>query len=116
MAMDKADARRLAVISAAGAYDDPNDPLLTRLVKPLLQRLLRDAFADAHEMDRQVQASGTDWTIVRPPQLTNGGRRAWPTRSSPPSATPRPSTTPWASATDRACPTLRTCPARFVVI
>ena len=75
-AMDKAGTRRLAVISAAGAYNDPNDPPLTRLVaKPLLQRLLRASFADAHEMDRQVQASGTAWTIVRPPQLTNGGRR-----------------------------------------
>lgn len=75
-AMDKTGVRRLAVVSAAGAYDDPNDGLVTRLLaKPLLQRLLRVPFADAHEMDRQVQASGTDWTIVRPPQLTNGPRR-----------------------------------------
>jgi putative NADH-flavin reductase len=75
-AMDKTGMRRLAVVSAAGAYNDPNDGLVTRLlVKPLLQRLLREAFADTHEMDRQVQASGTEWTIVRPPQLTNGPRR-----------------------------------------
>lgn len=75
-AMDKTGVRRLAVISAAGAYNDPGDPLVTRLVaKPLLQRLLREQFADAHEMDRQVRASGTEWTIVRPPQLTNGPLR-----------------------------------------
>ena len=75
-AMDKTGVRRLAVVSAAGAYNDPSDPLVTRLVvKPLLQRLLRKQFADTHEMDRQVEASATEWTIVRPPQLTNGPRR-----------------------------------------
>jgi putative NADH-flavin reductase len=75
-AMDKAGVRRLAVVSAAGAYNDPDDGLVTRLlVKPLLQRLLREGFADTHEMDRDVQVSGTEWTIVRPPQLTNGRRR-----------------------------------------
>lgn len=75
-AMDKTGVRRLAVISAAGAYDDENDGLAVRLLfKPLLQRLFRDAYADTHEMDRTVQASGTEWTIVRPPRLTNAQRR-----------------------------------------
>lgn len=75
-AIDKAGVRRFAVVSAAGAYNDPDDGPVTRLlVKPLLQRLLREGFADTREMDRQVQASGADWTIVRPPQLTNGEPR-----------------------------------------
>jgi uncharacterized protein YbjT (DUF2867 family) len=26
-------------------------------------------------MEREVRASGTDWTIMRPPMLTNGARR-----------------------------------------
>ncbi len=75
-AMDKTGVRRLIVISAAGAYNDPDDGIVTRvLVKPLLQRLLRETFADTLEMDRRVEASGTDWTIVRPPQLTKGSPR-----------------------------------------
>lgn len=75
-AMDKTGVRRLAVVSAAGAYNDPHDGPVTRLVaKPLLQRLLRESFADTREMDSQVQASGTEWTIVRPPRLTKGSRR-----------------------------------------
>lgn len=75
-AMDKTGVRRIAVISAAGAYYDENDGRVQRLVlKPLLQRILREPYADAHEMDRQIQASSTDWTIVRPPRLTNGERR-----------------------------------------
>jgi putative NADH-flavin reductase len=75
-AMHKAGVRRIAVVSAAGAYNDPSDGPVTRLVaKPILQRVLRESFADTREMDRQVQSSGTDWTIVRPPRLTNGQRR-----------------------------------------
>src|SRR5919108_2384040 len=60
-AMDKTGARRLAVVSAAGAYNDPSDGLVTGLVvKPLLQRLLRKQFADTYEMDRQVASSATE--------------------------------------------------------
>jgi putative NADH-flavin reductase len=75
-AMDKTGVRRVAVISAAGAYSDESDSLAIRLVlKPLLQWIFRSAYADTHEMDREVRASATEWTIVRPPQLTNGEHR-----------------------------------------
>jgi putative NADH-flavin reductase len=74
-AMDKTGVRRLIVISANGAYPGDEDGPFTRLVlRPLLQRMLRNNFADTHRMDDEVRASGTDWTIMRPPQLTKAPR------------------------------------------
>jgi putative NADH-flavin reductase len=75
-AMDKTGVRRLVVVSASGAYTDAGDGALTRaVVKPILQRLLREGFTSVRAMEREVRASGTDWTIMRPPMLTNGARR-----------------------------------------
>jgi putative NADH-flavin reductase len=34
-----------------------------------------DIVADATEMESFFQKSGLDWTMVRPPRLTNGKRR-----------------------------------------
>jgi uncharacterized protein YbjT (DUF2867 family) len=34
--------------------------------------LLRNVARDSAEMERVVMASGLDWTIARPPRLTNG--------------------------------------------
>jgi putative NADH-flavin reductase len=70
-AMVKAGVRRLVVVSAGGAFIDDGDGFFTRtLVKPwIVQRLFRDGFADLRVMEREVRASGLDWTIVRPPRL-----------------------------------------------
>ena len=79
-AMRATGVRRLVVITAAGHVEDPGDSLLTRAVlKPILGLVLRDSFADFTRTDRIVSASGLDWTIMRPPRLTNGGRRRYRT-------------------------------------
>ncbi len=71
-AMDDAGVRRLVAVSASGAFTEPTDTFVTRVVvKPLLQRLLRDAMADTRRMEGEIRASDTDWTLMRPPQLTN---------------------------------------------
>ena len=71
-AMREAGVYRLLTVSAAGAYTEPNDGLFTRwFVKPLLGRLLRYGFADTREADRVVCDADVDWTIVRPPMLTD---------------------------------------------
>ncbi|GAA5181591.1 SDR family oxidoreductase [Rugosimonospora acidiphila] len=71
-AMEKAGRARLVVISASGPYVDEGDGLLARYVaKPLLGRLLRDGFDDLRRMEQLVRASGLQWTIMRPPRLTN---------------------------------------------
>ena len=79
-AMTAVGVRRLIVVSANGAYVDAGDNLLNRLVvKPLLGRLLREGFRDTRRADELIVASDTDWTIVRPPRLTDGTHRAYRT-------------------------------------
>jgi hypothetical protein len=64
--------RRLVAVSASGAFIEPSDPFVIRVVvKPLLGRLLRDAQADTRQMETEIWASSSDWTLMRPPQLTN---------------------------------------------
>ena len=65
--------RRLVCLSSAGLEIPPDTPLPQRLVTRLLiQRLYRHGYADMTAMERIVTASGLDWTIIRPPMLTNG--------------------------------------------
>lgn len=73
-AMRATDRRRLLVVSAAPvARNDPGDRRLYAMtVRPLLRRLLARAYADMAEMEEQVRAGGLDWTILRPPRLTDG--------------------------------------------
>jgi putative NADH-flavin reductase len=75
-AMDKEGIRRLVVVSASGFYVEEGESLVVgKIAKPILRRLLRDNVADTREMETLVSTSGTDWTIMRPSQLTNGPRR-----------------------------------------
>jgi putative NADH-flavin reductase len=66
-AMQIAGPRRLIVVSAAVLFRD-----LGFLGGVLRHTLLRNVAEDSAEMERIVMASGLDWTIVRPPRLTNG--------------------------------------------
>ncbi|MEV0617401.1 SDR family oxidoreductase [Nonomuraea sp. NPDC050404] len=79
-AMRAAGTRRLIVITASGHVVDQGDgPASRLLVKPLLRRFLRDGFADFARTDEAVRTSGLDWTIMRPPRLTDGERRPYRT-------------------------------------
>lgn len=72
-AMREHGTRRLVVVSNSGMHiDDWDGPVTRFMVKPLLGRILKHAYADMRRMEELVQASGLDWTIVRPPMLTNG--------------------------------------------
>jgi nucleoside-diphosphate-sugar epimerase len=83
-AMQVAGVRRLVVVSAApiGTVPsparprpprfDPGDGLLMRAVlNPLVKVAFREHYADLAAMEDIVRASGLDWTIIRPPQLTD---------------------------------------------
>jgi putative NADH-flavin reductase len=59
--------RRLLVVSAAMLFQDAGI-----LAAVLRRTLLRNVAEDAAEMERVVMTSGLDWTIARPPRLTNG--------------------------------------------
>jgi putative NADH-flavin reductase len=67
---------RLVVISAAPvATDDHGTTLPYRLLAgPLLRTLLRGLYADMASMEEAIRRSGVDWTIMRPPWLSDGPR------------------------------------------
>lgn len=64
-------ARRLLLVSNSGMITEGDPWAMRMLVKPLLGRFLRHAFADATGAERVVRASRLDWTLVRPPRLTD---------------------------------------------
>lgn len=70
-AMHKAGTRRLVVVSGTGPFDEGEGPGMRYVIKPLGRRFLKHVFADFVAMEEIVRASGLDWTIVRPPSLTN---------------------------------------------
>ncbi len=67
-AMQSAGIRRLLVVSAAVLFEDAG-----WLAAALRRTLLRNVAEDSRELERAVRASDLDWTIVRPPRLTNRG-------------------------------------------
>ena len=83
-AMKAAGTRRIIVVSAApiGTVPspgrphppkcDPGDSLLMRhLLGPVIKAVLRGHYADLARMEDVLRGSGLDWTVVRPPRLTN---------------------------------------------
>jgi len=69
-AMQSAGIDRLLVVGVAALF--PDIGMFGHLLRKTLLRNIAD---DSAEMERMVKASGLDWTIVRPPRLTNGPRR-----------------------------------------
>jgi putative NADH-flavin reductase len=69
-AMQSAGVRRLMCVSASGL--DPGPGLLRWLARQVLWLMFKEAYTDMARMEAAVKASDLDWTIVRPPRLTNG--------------------------------------------
>jgi putative NADH-flavin reductase len=67
-AMRRARVQRLIALSAYGAAETRNDSWFIRLVRKLISEKMRDK----DDMEALVRASPTEWTLVRPPALTNG--------------------------------------------
>jgi putative NADH-flavin reductase len=83
-ALQAAGTRRLVVVSAApigtvASADrpapprhDPGDGFVMRhVLAPITKKILAEHYADLAEMEDLVRDSGLDWTIVRPPRLTD---------------------------------------------
>ncbi|MES1159722.1 MAG: SDR family oxidoreductase [Bacteroidota bacterium] len=71
-AMKRKGARRIFFISASALDISPVLPFFVRLVaKYVVQKILRNMYVDLREMERLVKTSETDWTIMRPPRLTD---------------------------------------------
>ncbi|MFE0025945.1 NAD(P)-dependent oxidoreductase [Amycolatopsis sp. NPDC059021] len=73
-AMRRQGTRRLLVVSNGGMATEGDGPVTRFLAKPILSRILRNPWSDMRVMEEDVRASDLDWTIVRPPMLTNGPR------------------------------------------
>jgi putative NADH-flavin reductase len=83
-AMKAARVRRIVVVSAAPIgtvpsparpnppkYDPGDGPLMRNVLGPLIKALLKKHYADLAHMEDVLRDSGLDWTIVRPPRLTD---------------------------------------------
>jgi putative NADH-flavin reductase len=71
-ALEKTGVRRFVAVTAAPvAPVPPGDSLGNRLMYPVISRLLRGIYGDLARLEELMRASDTDWTIVRPPYLTN---------------------------------------------
>ncbi|KDN83972.1 NAD(P)-dependent oxidoreductase [Kitasatospora cheerisanensis] len=83
-AMRQAGVRRLVVVSAAPIgtvpsparphpprHDPGEGPVMRYVLTPVVKRVLRAHYADLARMEDVVLGSGLDWTVVRPPRLTD---------------------------------------------
>jgi putative NADH-flavin reductase len=70
-AMATTDATRLVTISGSMIDDTGDGPLLRYLGKPLARRILKEVCTDMRDAEAQIHASSLDWTIFRPPRLTD---------------------------------------------
>lgn len=71
-AMERAGVRRFVGISATPVTPPDQVGALERLVVfPLLRRFFGEGYADMARMEQVLRASTADWTVVRPPQLTD---------------------------------------------
>ena len=70
-AMEKTGVQRLICLSSLGVGDSRgNLPFFTKYI--IVSVFLRHAFADHERQEAIVRRSALDWTIVRPPHLTDG--------------------------------------------
>jgi putative NADH-flavin reductase len=71
-AMEQYGLKRIFLISASAIEISPVLPFYVRLIeKYVIQKLLKHMYADLRQMEQLVKQSRTDWTIIRPPQLTD---------------------------------------------
>ena len=74
-AMQRYQVRRLIVLGAAGAVHDATkhlDAIGRTFLRILLATLLRNVSRDQAAQETRIEGSALDYTIVRPPFLTNG--------------------------------------------
>lgn len=72
-AMAATGVHRFVAVSAApvGPIPEGEGFLTRRIMYPLIRTFLRDIYADLAVMEEDIRQSGTEWTVVRPPRLTD---------------------------------------------
>lgn len=70
--MKQAGLRRAFFISASAVETNPLLPFFFRLIsKYIIQKLLANMYTDLRLMEGEIKETQLDWTIVRPPRLTD---------------------------------------------
>lgn len=71
-AMKKKGIRRVFFISASAIEISPVLPFYVRFAeKYIVQKILRHMYDDLHTMENLIKQTDIDWTIMRPPRLTD---------------------------------------------
>lgn len=72
-AMSAAGVGRLVAVSALPLGPVPPDEsfLNRRMILPLINAFAADVYADLRVMEADISSSATEWTIIRPPKLTD---------------------------------------------
>jgi putative NADH-flavin reductase len=72
-AMEEGGVRRYIGVSAAPVvpWGEGENLFFRTVAVPLVRRVFRQVYADLAVMEDVVRASGLDWTVVRPPKLTD---------------------------------------------
>ena len=83
-AMKATGVRRIVVVSAApiGTMPSPGNPhpprhdpgdgfMMRHVLNPMVKKVLREHYTDLATMEEALRESELDWTIVRPPRLTD---------------------------------------------
>ncbi len=71
-AMQKNGVQRIICVSASAVETSPELSFPVRMMTKLLQRILKNMYSDLLQMEQVVKETNLDWTVVRPPKLTNG--------------------------------------------
>jgi putative NADH-flavin reductase len=71
-AMEKSGSRRLVTTVSGSMVDDSGDgAFMHYLAKPMTRRMLKNVCSDMGRAESEIHASNLDWTIFRPPRLTD---------------------------------------------
>lgn len=73
-AMDVTGVRRIVALSAQPVLGNgAGEPLWQRItILPIVRAVFRNVYADLDRMETILRRTDTDWTILRPPYLTDG--------------------------------------------
>ena len=75
-AMHRNEVQRIICISASAVETSPRLSFPLLMVTKLLQRILKNMYRDLLKMEQVVKQADINWTIVRPPRLTNGNLKS----------------------------------------
>ncbi|QGH33685.1 NAD(P)H-binding protein [Gracilibacillus salitolerans] len=73
-AMRKCEVQRLICLSSEMIKPREDFTLMERITSLFLKRILKHLYKDMERMEQKIFQSNLDWTIIRPPRLTNGSR------------------------------------------